>query len=290
MRTSISLHNTHLLGAIYVIISGLLFAIMGVGVKFLFNELPVIEVVFFRNSFGLLLLLFFMVRRLRDLVTTNALKFHLVRALLGLGAMFCFYFAIGHVDLSTAVLLSNTSPIFAPIVAYFWLGEKVPISARLALVIGFLGVFLLLKPGELTFNVAAFTGLLSGVLSALSITVIRYMSSTESPTRIVFYNSVIGVVVSAVPLLWYWVTPTASHFMILSGIAISATLAQLAITRGLALAPIATIGPFSFSTVLFAGIFGWVLWLELPDALSLLGTLLVITGGVIAISARRITK
>ena len=112
---------------------------------------------------------------------------------------------------------------------------------------------------------------------------VRGMSATEPTVRTVFYFSAISTVVSAVPLLWAWRTPTvpALALMALAGFA---TKGQLLLTRGYALAPAARVGPYTYTTVIFASAIGWILWSEVPDGMTIAGAALIGVSGVLAMA------
>lgn len=263
--------------------AGLLFAIMGALVKSVSVSLPNEMVVFFRSLIGLLALTPWLVHHGPRHFRTHKFGAHLMRALAGLAAMYCFFYALGHLPLAEAVLLNYSAPLFIPLAALLWAGEGFKRNLWWPIGIGFVGITLILKPGLGMFTPVALIGLAAGILSALAMAGIRRLTSTEPTTRIVFYFSLIAAVVSAVPLLWSWQTPDPTLWMKLIAIGTLATVAQLLMTRAYAHAPAAQVGPFSYGIVVFAGLLGWALWSELPDLLSLTGVLLVAGAGILTI-------
>jgi drug/metabolite transporter (DMT)-like permease len=277
----------HLRAAVLMTLSALMFAGMGACIKVAARDIPNDMVVFLRNIFGLLYLLPWLLRGGIDPLKTRRFGMHLFRTLIGLSAMYCFFFAIANMELSAAVLLNFSAPLFVPVIAWFWLREKAPNLIRIALVLGFTGIVLILQPAPGMFNPAAFVGMWSGIFAATAMVSIRRMSDTEPTTRIVFYYSVICSLVSAVPMLWRWQTPRMEVLLLMLGAGIFATNGQLLMTRAYAHAPAARVGPFMYLTVVFAGLFGWFLWQEIPGGLSLLGMLLVIIAGILALRGRK---
>jgi drug/metabolite transporter (DMT)-like permease len=270
-------------GAALIAASGLMFAAMGVAVKIASRTLPNEMVVFFRNASGLVVLLPWLLRRGIPSLTTTCFPLHLLRAVSGVSAMYCFFFAIGRLHLAEAVLLNYTMPLFLPFIALIWLGEAIPAGIVRAITIGFTGVLLILKPGPGLLASAAPVGLTSGVLAAVAMVSIRRLTRTEPTTRIVFYFSLIATVISTVPLVWSWQTPTSTQWLPLLGSGVFATAGQLLLTRGYGHAPAAIVGPFIYLTVVFAGLFGWGLWREVPDALSFTGMGLVCIAGAMTL-------
>lgn len=271
--------------ALLVVLSGFLFALMGALIKEASTQVPSAVTVFFRNFFGLLILLPWI--RLRKVsIRTRSFHLHALRALAGLTAMYCFFYAIAHLDLAEAVLLNYTLPLFMPFIAFFWLGEEVPPSLKAAVIIGFVGVAFILKPGGGVFEPAALIGLSAGVLGALAQVTIRRLTATEPVTRIVFYFASIATVVSFLPLLRLSFTLNARILITLFLAGLCGTVAQLLLTGGYAGAPASRVGPFIYSSVVFAALFDWWIWDQVPDLLSITGALLVCGGGILARAKR----
>lgn len=270
-------------GAAYMLAAGLLFAVTAALIKLVSADLPNEMVVFFRNLIGLAALAPWLVRRGPRYFATRHLSAHLVRALAGLAAMYCYFYAIAHLPLAEAVLLNYSAPLFIPLAALLWVGE--PFSHRLwwPIGIGFAGIALILKPGLTLFTPVALLGLAAGIFSALAMAGIRRLAHTEPAARIVFYFSLTATVVSALPLAWRWQTPVAGRWLQLLLIGVLSTAAQILLTRAYTHAPAAQVGPFSYGIVVFAGLLGWALWAEVPDALALTGALLVVVAGVLTI-------
>ncbi|HYW92769.1 MAG TPA: DMT family transporter [Gammaproteobacteria bacterium] len=269
-------------GALSVVLAAACFAAMGATIKVVSTDLPDTMVVFFRNLFGLLALVPWLVR-VRPGLGTRRLRLHVLRVVVGLSAMYCFFWAIPHLALSEAVLLNYSAPLFIPFIAYFWLGETVAPAVRVAIVLGFIGIMLVLKPTPGLFQPAGLVALLAGMLGATAMTSIRRLSATEPAARIVFYFSLLGTLLSAVPLLWTWRTPSGVDVLLLGLVGLLATIGQLLMTTGYSLAPAAQVGPFIYTSVVFAGIYGWFLWSETPGPVTIAGMVLVVLAGVLAL-------
>ncbi len=278
------MHNDSLpRGAALMLTAALLFALTGAIIKHVAQHLPNEMVVFFRSFFGLLALSPFFLRHGPRYYATKRLGPHLVRALAGLAAMYCYFFAIAHLPLAEAVLLNYTAPLFIPLAALLWVGESFSRKLWWPIGIGFAGIVLILKPGLSLLAPIAFIGLASGLLSALAMAGIRKLTDTEPAIRVVFYFSLTSTLISALPLAWHWQTPAADLWLPLFLIGALSTAAQILMTRGYAHAPAAQVGPFLYAIVVFAGLFGWTIWQEIPDWLSFAGTLLVILAGILTI-------
>lgn len=273
--------------ALLVLSSALLFALMGGFIKHLSQQLPVEMVVFFRNLFGLMVLMPWVLHRGIAHLRTHHVPLHLTRSLFGLSAMYCFFFAISHLHLAEAVLLNYTAPIYVPLLAWWWLKEPAPRHLYSALLFGFIGIALILKPGVDIFKAEALVGILAGVLTAGAFVSLRHMARSEPPLRTVFYFGLIATLVSAIPLLWCWQTPPTGLLLTLLLMGSVASAGQLLLTRAYAHAPAAWVGSFTYTIVPLSALVGWWGWDETPDTLSLLGALLVVTAAVMVLRMKQ---
>ena len=269
-------------GGRFAIGAGASFATMGALIKTASPELSTEMVVFLRNFFGLAALLPWLYRTRLPSLRTERFGGHMLRAGFGLSAMYCFFYAIHHMPLANAVLLNYSAPVFAPIIAYYWLQEKFSFWTYPAVGLGFVGIIFILHPTVAFLTGATIVGMISGVLVATAMISIRRMANTEPATRIVFFFTTFSVLFSSVPLLWAWQTPSAGALLAMVGAGIFATLGQLSLTRAYALAPAAQIGSLIYSAVVFSALWGWLIWDENLDRYFLFGTLLVATGSFLA--------
>lgn len=271
-------------GAAYMVASALLFSCMSVGVKVAAESLPNTVVVFLRSAGGLLVLIPLVgFRNLR----THRLGEHLIRSAAGMGAMYCFFYALGHMRLADAVLLNYSLPLFMPFIESAWMDEPFPRRLWGPVLVGFVGIVIILRPGRGLFEPAALVGLAAAVFAALAQVGIRRLTETEPVTRIVFYFAVGATLVSAIPAAATWQTPRGtSVWLAVAAMGITATAAQICLTRAYSHAPAAQVGPFIYSSVVFAGLLDWMLWARLPDGATVVGSLLVAVAGILALRRR----
>jgi drug/metabolite transporter (DMT)-like permease len=267
-----------------------MFAAMGAGVKAASRELPSTMVVFFRNAVGFVTLLPWLLRGGLGNLKTSHFGEHLVRGLAGLAAMVAFFYAIAHLRLADAMLLNQSVPLFLPVVEGVWLKEPVPRRVWGPIGVGFLGLILVLKPGTEMFQPAALIGAASAVFAAVAQVGIRRLTRTEPTTRIVFYFALIASVVSAVPLVGVWVAPRPPLFVVLLVMGTLATFGQLCLTRAYGCAPAAQVGPFIYAGPVFASLLDWLIWGTLPDALFVLGAIIVVAAAILALRMRGVSE
>jgi len=197
--------------------------------------------------------------------------------------MYCLFWSIPRLNLAEALLLNHTATLFIPFIAMFWLKEFFGRRTGVAIIVGFIGIMMVLKPGASVFSWAALVGLTSGVLAAVAMVSIRSMAGVEPSTRIVLYFSVFGTLASSIPLAWAWQTPNWWQWCLLAVLGLLAMGGQLLLTRAYMSAPAAQVGPFTYASVVFGAILGWLFWGETLDRWSWAGTGLVIAAGVLIV-------
>ena len=253
-----------------------MFAIMGALIKQASLYATTEMVVFFRCLVGMLALLPWILRNGPSVLTTARTGAHLLRSVTGVAAMYCFFYAIAQLPLSTAVLLTFTAPLFIPLIAWLALRESVSVKLMLAILAGFIGIAFVLQPGTHTLSSAALIGLAGGVFAAAAMVTVRSLASSEPSPRIVFYYTLAGTIAGAVPMLFNYHSPGATGWTLLIGLALFATAGQILMARGYAIATAARMGIYTYAAVIFATLLGWLLWHETPDPIALIGIAIVI--------------
>lgn len=268
-------------GAAAMILSSLAFAVMGVCIQICAQTLPNGMVVFFRNISGLVFLSPILIRGGFSVLRTGHLKQHLFRGVAGLSSMYCFFYAIGHMPLADAVLLNYTLPLFIPVVESLWLGESFPLRLTAPLGLGFLGVVIVLQPGQGIITAAALLALLAGLLSAVAQTGVRQLTKTEPTVRIVIYFALMGTCLSALSLPFVWVTPAPAIWLVIVLLGFSASSGQLLMTKAYSYAPASQIGGFVYTGVIFAALLDWLRSGRTPPPHFFAGALLVMAAGAL---------
>ena len=276
------------LGAAQMVLAALFFALMAGLVQMASERLPGPMVVFGRNLVALVFVLPFAVREGWAGLRTRRLSEHVMRTVVGLAAMYCFFGAIARLRLADAVLLQYTLPLFLPLVEATWNKQPIPHRVWGPLLLGFAGVILVLKPGPGMFQAAALIGLAAGLLSAIAQTGIRRMTSTESTIRIIFYFSLFSTLVSAGPAAATWAPAAPTALMLVVGAGAVGTAAQVLMTRAYACAPAAQVGAFIYASVPFAMLFDWLRLGRVPDWTSAAGSLLIAGAGVVMLRVARL--
>ncbi|RKG32891.1 DMT family transporter [Acinetobacter guerrae] len=259
----------------FLTVSALLFSFMGVLIRLASQTVDNASIVFFRNMVGLFIFLPFIFRQGISFFKTEKLWMHTWRSIVGLTAMYGFFYAIAHLKLSNAMVFTYSSPIFIPLIAWLFLKEKVTHSMLIAAFLGLIGVIFIAKPDQGIFNQLSVIGLSAGFLAAMAFVTVRALTSTEPPERIVFYFCLFGTLLSAIPMFWMWRSYTFKELGLLISAGLLANISQLFMSNAYKLAPAGQIGPVNYIAIVFAGIWGYLFWQELPDAYSLIGFIFI---------------
>ena len=264
-------------GALFAICAAAAFSVTGVCIKTASIHAPNEVVVFIRSAVSLLTLLPWVLRRGVSILYTQRLGGHLWRAGFGVCAMYAFFYGIAHLQLAAAMLLTYSTPLFVPFIAWFWIKEKPPMVVFPAVLVGLIGIAFIVKPGAEDLKLfASLVGISSGIFAACAMVSIRRISDTEPTPRIVFYFAALATLISAVPLFWFWKTPDLRTLAALVAAGVSATVGQLCLTQAYVCAPAARVGPFTYMAVIFSALLAWLIWGENPDRWFVLGSILVI--------------
>jgi len=269
----------------WMLVAGLLFGCMGVFVKLGAAHFSYVELVFYRSFFGLLLV-YGIMRQQRVGVATQHWRNHLWRGISGSVALALFFYCITVLPLATAVTLNYTAPLFLTIFTMLVFKDKFHLPLTIAIGLGFCGVVLLLHPTlQQDQLLPGLLGLISGFLAGVAYLNVRQLGMIGEPdTRTVFYFSLIASIGSGIWMLFDTVhTITLQGLAILLGLGFSATLAQLAMTRAYRTGRTLVVGSLAYSTIVFASLFGMLLWNEVLSLSSWLGMAFIIASGVLSL-------
>jgi drug/metabolite transporter (DMT)-like permease len=272
-------------GSLWMLVAGFLFGCMGVFVKLGAAYFSHIELVFYRSFFGLVLV-YLILRQQRISVTTQYWRNHLWRGISGSIALALFFYCITVLPLATAVTLNYTAPLFLTILTMLVFKDKFHLPLTIAIALGFGGVVLLLHPTlQHDQLLTGLLGLISGFLAGIAYLNVKQLGVIGEPeTRTVFYFSLTASIGSGVWMLFDTVhTITPQGFAILLGLGSTATLAQLAMTRAYRIGNTLVVGSMAYSTIVFASLFGMLLWNVVLPMSSWLGMALIIAGGVLSL-------
>ena len=272
----------NVVAAIQMMAGLFLFGAMEVLIKWKVADYPVHELVFFRAVFGLMPC-FVMVWQAGGLKTLKTKRpgEHFLRSLVGLSAMWLVFSAYETMNLADVGAILFAAPLFLTAMAGPVLGETVGARRWTAVLVGFVGVLLIIKPGTTALQPAAIGALGAAFLFAVAMTLMRRLGTTESAATITFYLSVFITLVSLVLIATLgWVAPTPGDFLVLALIGLVGGTAQLFLTQSLRLGEAAVVSPLRYTSIIWAVLFGYIFWDALPDALVVAGLAIVISSGL----------
>jgi drug/metabolite transporter (DMT)-like permease len=266
-------------GALYMTAAAFCFSVMNYLVRLAAEELNPIEIAFFRNLFALAFMLPWLARVGLSGLATRRFPTHAWRALIGLAAMFCWFYSVALMPMAEAVSLNFTVPLFATAGAAMILGETVRARRWTATAIGFLGVLVILRPGFTEVTALTALPILAALFMAASSLLVKSLSETESPNAIVFYMNLIVTPLSLIPALFVWQWPSWTVLGYLALLGMLAAVAHLALTRAYTKADASAIMPFDYTRLPFVAAIAFVAFGEVPDLWTWAGA------GIIAASA-----
>ncbi|MDA0675145.1 MAG: DMT family transporter [Proteobacteria bacterium] len=272
-------------GILFMLGSVAVYTVMGLIIKYVSSAgVPIAVMLFFRQWIVLLLCLPWLVRtRNGDWRSSNPGQ-HLLRGVLALSSYVLLVIALRELYLADAVALAYTNPLWSILIAFFLLHEPVRIRRWTATMIGFLGVLMVVRPaGDI--HPAMLAALGSAITASFSMMFIKKLTATESPSKILFYFSVIGSALSLLPAIVFWQTPSAEMAAWMTLMAMCAYVGSLMLARSFALAEITLVAPMDFLRLPIAALVGLTLFNEVPDLWTIAGGLVI--AGASAYIARR---
>jgi len=278
------------LGFLYMFMSVCAFSIMDLIVKWS-DSYPLGQVIFFRGFFGVLLYFLIMPRnRIKNFYYTKRAGLHFLRCFFGLIALLAIFTALRNLPLATVVSISFAAPIFTTILSIFLLSEKVGLFRWLAVVVGFIGIIIITEPGLSSLNIYFIYPVIFCLgMSYVAIT-IRQLSTSEPVWLISLYFSVTITLASFFTIPYGWIMPDMKDLILLVSIGIFGGAANLWLSQSYKFSEVSLVTPLKYLALVFAIIFGYFIWNEVPTVKTLSGAFLVITSSVIIFRREIILK
>ncbi|MGE3066556.1 MAG: DMT family transporter [Hyphomicrobiaceae bacterium] len=267
-------------GCLLMFVQTVMFSGMHTAIRYVTQRLPGAEVAFFRNLFGLVVIMPLLVRYGPSLFRTEKFGLHVFRALLNVFSMVAFFIGLSMTPIARATALSFTAPLFTALLSTLILGEVFRWRRWTAILCGFLGALLILRPGFDRLDLGSLLVLCSSVFWSMAMVDIKVLGRTESSLTIAAYVTVLLIPLTLVPAVFVWQTPDAELWGWLVFIGIIGTLGQLAVTEALKLADVTVLMPFDFLKLAWTTMLGMVLFAEIPDVFTWIGGAIVFASSV----------
>lgn len=276
LRIETGYRNTpaQLRGLLLIVVSAFGFSAMHAMIRSLTAQLHPFEVAFFRNVFGLLALSPALLHYGLAPLATQRLRLHALRGALGIGAMLLFFSALRITPLAKVTALSFTAPLFATAGAVLFLGETIHTRRLGALLVGFAGAMIVVRP-DVTIDAGAVMLILSALFWAASLLVIKSLSGTDSSLTITLYMSLFLVPLSLLPALAVWTPPTSRDYLWLAVMGVTGTLSHLVMTQAFRETDATAVLPADFTRLIWASLLGFLFFGEKPEVATWIGGTLI---------------
>ena len=272
--------------AIFLIITSVFFGtVMLSFLKIAQEDVNVYVAGFFRFFLGLIIILPYIIKKKNLVLKTDHLKQHFLRAILGLPAMLLYFSALVLLPIEKLTAISFVVPLIVTILAVFFLGEKIYIYRTLALMLGFSGMLVIIRPGFVDISIGVYMVLFSALLWSINIIITKKISKDDSAITILAYQSIFMSLLSFFIVLFFWEMPSIKTFIYLILAAMCGTVLHLTLNHAFKLVDVSMTQPYSFLNLVFASIIGYFVFDEIPDFYTWIGALIIFTG-VLIISYR----
>ena len=259
--------------------------------KYLSSDLPVLQITWARYFFTVaftLPIMFFFFRK--NLVWTDKPKLQLIRGLILLTANVCFFYSISIISLAKALTLAFIAPLIVTAFSPIFLGEKVGFRRWSAVIIGFIGSMVVIRPGFVEINLASLAALGTGVMYGFYLIITRKLSSSDNPLLTLLLTGVVGAIIISFVMPFVWIKPTLNQWSMMAAIGIFACVGHLFIILSLRYADASKLAPFSYFEIVTNIIIGYYFFNDFPDKWTFLGLFIIILSGIYISRRENIVK
>jgi len=278
-------HQSNLLGCLWMVAGGLLFVAVTVLVRYLGSDMPAVEAAFIRYLIGVVLVLPLIWRMRWRGIRRQRLGLYLLRGLVHGVAVMLWFFAMARIPLSEITAISFSTPIFTAIGAILIFREQIRARRMLAIAAGFVGTLVILRPGFQSIEAGSLAQLIAAFFFAGSFLMAKKMTQREHSGDILVMLTVCCTLALLPAAIYFWRTPTLAEVGWLALVAVFATAGHYAITRAIAHAPLTVTQPLAFLQLIWAVVFGYWLFDEVPDIWVVAGASVIV--GAISYLAHR---
>ena len=272
--------NNNLLGISFMILSMFCLSVNDITYKYLSFHFPVWESVFFRALSGSIIALFLVTYFGFNKLKTQKPVGHLIRAFSASGCVVFYIYGINNLMLSENIAIAHSAPIIAAFLAVPILGERIGVLRTSAILIGFVGVLIIVKPGTDLFKLESLYPLISACFMASVYLSTRSVMSTDSSVAIIFYYSFALLVTSLIFFPKNFIMPSMGQIIIASSLGVMGSLGHLFMSQAAKYADVAVTSPFEYSSFIFVGLMGFLIFAEVPTYSIYIGGFIIIFSGI----------
>lgn len=273
--------SSNLAGVAYMLVATVIFVIMDAIVKKMGESYPTTQLIFFRSFFAFIPLALISFRGgIGPAILARDKLGHAKRCIVGVISMGAMFYAYTHMPLADAIAIGFAAPLMITALSVPMLGEKVGPRRWTAVIFGFAGVIIIVKPGEGLIAPAALVAIAGAFFYALAAIYVRKLSRTETNSAIIFYFTLTATLLSAITLPFVWVTPTWEDLFWLISIGLIGGVAQNFMTQAFRKAEVSAIMPFEYTALLWGAALGYIIWGHIPGVNMAIGAVIVVASGL----------
>ena len=259
--------------------------------KYLSSDLPVLQITwaryFFTVAFTFPIMFFFYRKQLK---WSDKPKLQIIRGLILLIANICFFYSISVISLAKALTLAFVAPLIVTAFSPMFLGEKVGFRRWSAVVIGFVGSLVVIRPGFVEINLASLAALGTGIMYGFYLIITRKLSTSDNPLLTLLLTGVVGAVIITCVMPFVWVKPTLNQWSMMAAIGVFACIGHLFLILSLKYADASKLAPFSYFEIITNIIIGYYFFSDFPDNWTFLGLFIIVLSGIYISRREKIVK
>ena len=268
-------NNKSIIVVALAIASTLTAALMASCVKFLSSDLNPFIICFYRCLLGLIFLLPFVARNKFQALKSNNIKLQFTRSMINIVSMICWFSALGMMQLEKATALGFTTPLFTTVLAVFFLGEIIRLHRTAALILGFIGILVIIRPGYIPFEYGALLMLIASLSFSFVLILVKRLSGIDTNLTIIFYHLLFMTPVFFIMSLFFWESITFNQLLIFSILGIAGLLSHWCMTQSLKMSDTTFVMPLQFTKLIWVSLIGFFIFSEMPDFWTWIGGVII---------------
>ena len=248
---------------------------MGAGVKFLSDDLHPITICFYRCLMGLIIITPFVAKNNFQALQTDNMRLQIFRALINIISMICWFSAIGMMHFEKATALGFTTPLFTTVLAVLILGEVIRFHRTAALLLGFVGILIIIRPGYMPFEFGTILMLVASLSFSFVLIFVKKLSATDSSLTIIFYHLLYMTPAFFILSLFYWENVNLNQLIIFSLMGASGLLSHWCLAQAFKMSDTTFVMPLQFTKLIWASLIGLFIFAEQPDIWTWVGGVII---------------
>jgi len=266
---------------IFNLLAWVMLPVMDGFAKYLSSDMPVLQITWARYFFTVVFTLPVMMLFFRNkLVWTDKPKLQIIRGLVLLAANICFFYAISVISLAKALTLAFVAPLIVTAFSPIFLGERVGVRRWTAVIIGFIGSLVVIRPGFVEINLASLSALCTGIMYGFYLIITRKLSTSDNSLLTLLLTGTVGLIVISLTMPFIWINPSPLQWSLMAGIGLFACIGHLFLILSLKYADASKLAPFSYFEIITNIIIGYYFFNDFPDNWTFLGLFIIILSGI----------